>query len=143
MSWTRDRVLIIASAAIFLFFGGWLLAVPTALEGIGIKLSTAEAVIDVRATYGGLELGLAAFLAVAQARPPWHRAALLPLRCRRALRCVLGRAAGGMAVRPQRHRQCAQLYNRQQSAFYTINCARYSCFCRLKWIESADWVGRC
>jgi hypothetical protein len=70
-------MLLIASAAIFLFFGGWLLAVPTALEGIGIKLSTAEAVIDVRATYGGFELGLAAFLAVAQARPPWHRAALL------------------------------------------------------------------
>ena len=77
MPLTRDRVLIIASAAIFLFFGGWLLTVPTALEGIGIKLSTAEAVIDVRATYGGLELGLAAFLVVAQARPSWHRAALL------------------------------------------------------------------
>ena len=77
MSWTRDRILILLSAGIFVFFGGWLFAIPNALEGIGIKMTTAEAVIDVRATYGGLELGLAAFLLVAQACPAWHRAALL------------------------------------------------------------------
>ena len=77
MPWTRDRILILLSAGIFLFFGAWLFAVPTALEGLGIKLSTPEAFIDVRATYGGLELGLTAFLLVAQARSAWHRAALL------------------------------------------------------------------
>jgi len=62
---------------IFTFFGTWLFAIPSALEGIGIQLTTAEAIIDVRATYGGLELGLAAFLFIAQGRPDWHRAALL------------------------------------------------------------------
>lgn len=77
MAWTRDRILIVLSAGIFVFFGVWLFAIPTALEGIGIALTTPEAVIDIRATYGGLELGLAAFLLVAQARPAWHRAALL------------------------------------------------------------------
>jgi len=76
-NWTRERVLVVLSALIFLFFGTWLFAIPSALEGIGIQLTTAEAVIDVRATYGGLELGLAAFLLVAQGRPRWHRAALL------------------------------------------------------------------
>jgi len=89
MSWSRDRILIVLSAGIFLFFGTWLFAIPTALEGIGIELTTPEAFIDVRATYGGLELGLAAFLLVAQARPAWHRGALLL-----AALCVGGLGAG-------------------------------------------------
>jgi uncharacterized membrane protein len=75
--WSRERILVIAAALIFLFFGGWLICIPTALEGIGIRLTTAEAVIDVRATYGGLELGLCFFLFIAQGRPHWHRGALL------------------------------------------------------------------
>jgi len=77
MPWTRDRILIVLSAAVFLFFGAWLFAVPTALESIGIQLTTDEAFIDIRATYGGLELGLATFFLVAQGRPAWHRASLL------------------------------------------------------------------
>jgi len=77
MPWTRNRILVLLSAAIFLFFGAWLFAVPAALEGIGIKAITPEGRIDLRATYGGLELGLAAFLLVAQACPAWHRSALL------------------------------------------------------------------
>ncbi len=88
MQWSRERVLILVSAAIFLLFGSWLFAVPTALEGIGIQLTSAAAITDVRAIYGGLELGLAAFLLVAQARPAWHRASLLLLAC----------AIGGFAV---------------------------------------------
>lgn len=75
--WTRERILVVVSALIFLYFGGWLLCVPTALEAIGIQLTTAEAIIDVRATYGGLELGLSVFLFVAQGKPDWHRSALL------------------------------------------------------------------
>ncbi len=56
---------------------------------MGIQLTTPEALIDVRATYGGLELGLAAFLLVAQARPAWHRGALLL-----AALCIGGFGAG-------------------------------------------------
>jgi len=89
MPWSRDRILILLSAGIFIFFGTWLFAIPTALEGIGIKLTTPAAFIDVRATYGGLELGLAAFLLVAQARPDWHRAALLL-----GALCIAGFGAG-------------------------------------------------
>ena len=77
MAWNRDRILIVLSALIFVFFGVWLFTIPTALEAIGIKLTTPEAFIDVRATYGGLELGLATFLLIAQGRKQWHRAAML------------------------------------------------------------------
>ncbi len=76
MPWNRDRILIVLSALVFVFFGGWLFAVPTALEAIGIQLTTPEAFIDIRATYGGLELGLAAFLLIAQGRTEWHHAAM-------------------------------------------------------------------
>ncbi len=89
MPWSRERILILVSAGIFLFFGTWLFAIPTALEGIGIKLTTPEAFVDVRATYGGLELGLAAFLLVAQARPAWYRPALLL-----SATCIAGFGAG-------------------------------------------------
>lgn len=75
--WSRERRLVVVTGLIFLFFGGWLICLPTALEGIGISLTTAEAVIDVRATYGGLELGLALFFFIAQGKPHWHRSALL------------------------------------------------------------------
>ena len=77
MPWNLDRILILLSAAVFWFFGIWIFAVPTALEPLGILLTTPEAFVDIRATYGGLEFGLAAFLTVAQARPAWHRAGLL------------------------------------------------------------------
>ncbi|HCP44578.1 MAG TPA: hypothetical protein DIU15_00860 [Deltaproteobacteria bacterium] len=76
MPWNRDRILVLLSGAIFLFFGAWLFTIPTALEGIGIQLTTQEAVIDVRATYGGLELGLAAFFFIAQGKPSWYRPSL-------------------------------------------------------------------
>jgi len=77
MPWNRDRILITLSALIFAFFGVWLFAVPTALEKIGIQLTTPEAFIDIRATYGGLEWGLASFLLVAQSKVDWHKAGLL------------------------------------------------------------------
>ena len=92
MPWNRDRILILVSALIFVFFGVWLFAVPTALEKIGIQLTTHEAFIDIRATYGGLELGLAAFLLTAQARPAWYRAAMLL-----SALCVGGFGAGRLS----------------------------------------------
>jgi len=85
MPWTRDRILILLSGGTFLFFGGWLFAMPTALGKIGIQLTTQEAFIDIRATYGGLELGLAAFFFIAQGKPAWFRPSLLA-----AALCIAG-----------------------------------------------------
>ena len=76
-----DRLLILVSAAIFAAFGGWIFFMPEALESIGITLTSGEARTDIRATYGGLEFGIAAFLLVVQSRPEWYRAGLLMALC--------------------------------------------------------------
>lgn len=76
-----DRLLIIVSALIFGGFGGWIFLMPEALESIGITLATAEARTDIRATYGGVQFAIAAFLLIAQGRPDWHRAGLTMALC--------------------------------------------------------------
>ncbi len=73
--------LVIVGACVFLGFGGWLFWIPEALEGIGIVLGTAEARIDIRATYGGLELGLGTFLLMCVSRPEWIRPGLVASAC--------------------------------------------------------------
>ena len=56
------RILILLSAAAFAGFGVWFLAAPSALEDFAsIGLSDPAARAEIRAMYGGLELGLAAF----------------------------------------------------------------------------------
>lgn len=77
MKWTAERTLTLISALIMFGFGAWLFAVPSALAGIGIELDGPTARIDVRATYGGFELGVAAFLFLCVARPEWTRAGLV------------------------------------------------------------------
>jgi hypothetical protein len=77
MKWTAERALTLISALTLFGFGAWLFAVPSALAGIGIELDGPTARIDVRATYGGFELGVAAFLFLCVARPQWTRAGLV------------------------------------------------------------------
>ena len=62
MKWTFERIFLAISMLVFLGIGVWLLIYPDALAGLGIELKEPAARIDVRATYGGLDLGLAAFL---------------------------------------------------------------------------------
>lgn len=71
-------VLILRLAALgFLGFGLWLLVAPlSALGPLGIEVTGAAAVTELRAFYGGLELGLAAWLLAASFRPAWVAAAL-------------------------------------------------------------------
>ena len=57
-----EQLLIIIAALIFLGFGVWFIIKPTALAGIGIEATSPSARTDIRATYGGFELGVAAFL---------------------------------------------------------------------------------
>ena len=71
-------VVVLALCALgFFAFGVWLLADPlTALGKIGIAPSSATGVIELRAFYGGMELGLAAFLAMCAFKPEWRQAGL-------------------------------------------------------------------
>ncbi len=81
MGSTLARSLVILGGLIFLGFGSWLLAIPEALGGIGIELNGPDARIDVRATYGGLELGIALFLFLCATRAEWLRVGLIAATC--------------------------------------------------------------
>ena len=72
-----DQILIVIAALIFTGFGVWFLIKPGALAGIGIELSGRSARTDIRATYGGFELGVAAFLFWCAAREDWHHVGLV------------------------------------------------------------------
>ena len=48
-----------------------------ALAGIGIEVTGPSARTDIRATYGGFELGVAAFLFWCAAREDWHHVGLI------------------------------------------------------------------
>jgi hypothetical protein len=60
----------------FLAFGLWLVLAPAAaLAPLGIT-ATPTGLIELRAFYGGLELGLGAFFLACAAKPDWRRAGL-------------------------------------------------------------------
>lgn len=67
-------VFVLALAGLgFLGFGLWLLADPAGgLAGVGIAATTAAGLVELRAFYGGLEVGLGLFLLICAARPNWR-----------------------------------------------------------------------
>ncbi len=68
-------VLVLAGLG-FLGFGLAIVAAPAAvLEPVGIS-GSAAGLVELRAFYGGLELGLAAFLLACAARPDWREPGL-------------------------------------------------------------------
>ena len=71
-------IAVLALCAIgFLGFGAWLLASPTvALGKIGIEARSATGLVELRAFYGGMEIGLGLFLAWCALRPEWRQAGL-------------------------------------------------------------------
>ena len=71
------RFSLAATALAFFFFGIWLLIQPDALGQLGIQLTTESARVEIRAMYGGFEIGIGAFLVLALRRPQWYRPALL------------------------------------------------------------------
>ncbi len=81
MNLSLERVTLFVSLLIFLGFGSWLFIAPQALEPLGIQLLEPAARIDVRATYGGMELGLAAFLLLCLLRDAWVRVGLTAAGC--------------------------------------------------------------
>ncbi|MFT3807118.1 DUF4345 family protein [Arenimonas sp.] len=73
---TFSRIVLLLAGLGFLGFGGWLAISPqTALEPLGVRASAAGW-IELRAFYGGLELGLAIFLFMAAWHRRWRRAGL-------------------------------------------------------------------
>ena len=86
-------------ALAFLGFGLAFLLNPTGMmEGLDIAVPTVRAEIEIRAFYGGLELGFAAFLALAAMRPTWREpglAASALLLAGTAFTRIGGQLAGG------------------------------------------------
>ena len=69
--------IVIALCALgFLGFGLWLLFDPAAMEKIGIQATSKVGTVELRAFYGGMEIGLALFLGACLWRPEWRAAGL-------------------------------------------------------------------
>jgi hypothetical protein len=64
------------SALVLLGFGMAVLLDPAVLRSAGVVAPEAAGAVELRAFYGGLELGLAAFLLLALRRPEWYVPAL-------------------------------------------------------------------
>lgn len=74
------RSVVFASALIFIVVGAGFLLIPRQCADIlEISLPTAMARTDVRATYGGLELGFGIFLILCVVRHEWMRPGLWAL----------------------------------------------------------------
>ena len=71
------RAVLLLNAAAWAGFGLWLLMDPTGLGGVGLVVDSPLARIEVRGFYGGLELGIAAFLFWSAAAPRRVSAGLL------------------------------------------------------------------
>lgn len=86
------RVVLWFAAASFLAFGAWLLISPEGMTQMGLPLGSQDWRIEIRAFYGGLELGLAAFLALCARRPAWSLPGLL------AAALILGGIGAGRLI---------------------------------------------
>lgn len=66
-------IVLVLAALGFLVFGAWLVVDPVGgLAGVDIGGTTPAGVIELRAFYGGLEVGLGLFLLACARRPAWH-----------------------------------------------------------------------
>jgi hypothetical protein len=57
------RLILAVNALLFLALGVWFTLSPDGLTSVGLDPTTADARAELRATYGGFELGVGAFLA--------------------------------------------------------------------------------
>ena len=71
-----SRLALALGALGFVGFGAVLLVAPALLDVVGLDVRGAAARSDVRAVYGGMELGVGVFLASCVSRPSWHHAGL-------------------------------------------------------------------
>jgi hypothetical protein len=66
-----SKIILELGALIYAIFGVWLLIRPAALVRVGIVSEQSDARVELRAMYGGLELGIAAFLLMCALHTPW------------------------------------------------------------------------
>lgn len=71
------KVSLALSAVVFGVFGLLLFVRPELLGAVGVEIARSAGAVELRAFYGGLELGLVAFFAVAVRRREWWKPALL------------------------------------------------------------------
>lgn len=72
MSRLPKSVLILAALG-FLGFGAWLVVDPAGgLAGVDIGATSPAGLVELRAFYGGLEVGLGLFLLACATRPAWY-----------------------------------------------------------------------
>lgn len=64
------------TSAVFGAFGAVLFVRPQLLAAVGVEMARPAAAVELRAFYGGLEVGLAIFFAASVRRPAWWRPAL-------------------------------------------------------------------
>jgi hypothetical protein len=83
------RVVLWIGAAAFFAIGAWLLINPEGMAQMGLPLGAPVWRIEIRAFYGGLEVGLAIYLAICALRPAWCLPGLT------AAALVLGGAGSG------------------------------------------------
>jgi hypothetical protein len=90
---TFARVVLVFGALVFLGFGGWLLVEPGALARF-VRVDTTDPITrtEIRAFYGGLELGLGLFLLVGAFIRRWIAPALV------ATILAFGATAAGRAL---------------------------------------------
>lgn len=75
------RFSVLLTALVYFGFGLTLLLAPSVIEGTGVTLTTASARTEIRAFYGGLELGLALFFVIGAIKTSWLRSALCAQAC--------------------------------------------------------------
>jgi hypothetical protein len=74
----RARAILLGIAAGYVAFGVAFLLAPAKMAGyFELGASSRIALMELRAFYGGIELGLGAFLAITALRKSWHSAGLL------------------------------------------------------------------
>lgn len=86
------RFSLLFAALAFGGFGGWLLIAPHAISLVGVELTSPSAVAEVRAYYGGLEVGMALFFVLAIRRSSWWMPALT------VQAATMGGAAAGRVI---------------------------------------------
>ena len=75
---TLARITLVLSGLAFALAGLAFLAAPAAMTGnVGVELTSVTADNDIRAVYGGLEIGLGIFFLVCLRRPEWFRPGVL------------------------------------------------------------------
>lgn len=87
------RASLFITALVFGGFGIALLVMPSLMEVVQVRIVGPEGAVEIRAFYGGLELGLACFFATAAMRADWLRPGLF-LQIAALGGVVLGRVVG-------------------------------------------------